>query len=93
MIRDCPKRGDAPLNRPARGADDRRQRIQGKAYTITREEAQNAPAVIEGTLPISYGIAHVLVDCGSTHSFVSPKYVRFLCAKPEALCNAPNPLT
>ena len=83
MIRDCPKR-DA-LYRLARGDDDRRQRIQGQAYAITREEAQNSPAVIEGTLPISCGIAHVLIDCRSTHSFVSPKYVQFLSVNPESL--------
>jgi len=41
--------------------------------------------MIEGTLSISCGIAHVLVDSGSTHSFVSPKYIRWLSVKPEYL--------
>ena len=41
--------------------------------------------MIEGTLPISCGIAYVLVDSGSTHLFVSPKYLHCLCVKPEFL--------
>ena len=76
---------NAPRNRPAQGGGDGRPRVQGRAYAITKDEAQNAPAVIEGTLYISCGIAHVLVDSGSTHSFVSPKYVRWLSVKLNTL--------
>ena len=41
--------------------------------------------VIEGMVPILHGNAHILIDSGSTHSFVSPKYVLFLRVKPEPL--------
>ncbi|GKV38840.1 hypothetical protein SLEP1_g46705 [Rubroshorea leprosula] len=36
-------------------------------------------------IPISFENAHVLIDSGSTHSFVSPKYVPFLHVEPETL--------
>ena len=83
MIRDCPKMRSQPQQ--ARGADDRRPRAQGRVYAVTRKEAQNAPAAIEGMISVSNGTAYVLFDYGSKHSFVSPKYVRYLSAKPEAL--------
>ncbi|GKU88786.1 hypothetical protein SLEP1_g3007 [Rubroshorea leprosula] len=42
-------------------------------------------AIRKGKIPISFGNAHVLIDYGSTHSFVSPKYVPFLHVEPETL--------
>ena len=36
-------------------------------------------------VPILHVNAHILIDSGSMHSFVSPKYVPFLHVKPKLL--------
>ncbi|GKV25053.1 hypothetical protein SLEP1_g34558 [Rubroshorea leprosula] len=45
----------------------------------------NTPTLIKGKIPISFRNAYVLMDFGSTHSFVSPKYVPLLHVEPETL--------
>ncbi|GKU99825.1 hypothetical protein SLEP1_g12612 [Rubroshorea leprosula] len=55
------------------------------SYKRCEQQAQNTPTVIKGKIPISFGNANVLIDFGSTHSFVSPKYVPFLHVEPETL--------
>ncbi|XP_028082526.1 uncharacterized protein LOC114283863 [Camellia sinensis] len=58
---------------------------QGRVYTLTREEAEAAPSVVQGTLLISSVLAKVLFDSGSTHSFVAPKFLRCLSIPCEPL--------
>ena len=42
---------------------------------MTRQEAQATPDVVTGTLSIFGDNAHVLIDLGATHSFISLEYV------------------
>ncbi|TYK15351.1 polyprotein [Cucumis melo var. makuwa] len=49
----------------------RRPRQQGKVYSITQQEAEDAPDVITGTILICNVPADVLFDPNATHSFVS----------------------
>ena len=46
-------------------------RTDARMFTMTRHEAQYDPSVISGSLPIYSMDAYVLIDPGSTHSYVS----------------------
>ncbi|XP_050941530.1 uncharacterized protein LOC127149710 [Cucumis melo] len=46
-------------------------RQEGKVFAMTQQEAADAPNVVTGTLSIFNKSAHVLMDPGATHSFVS----------------------
>ncbi|GKV41417.1 hypothetical protein SLEP1_g48955 [Rubroshorea leprosula] len=83
LIKDCPVLKGA--SQQPKDQDNKKPRVQGRVFAITEQQAQNTPAVIKGKIPISFGNAHVLIDYGSTHSFVSPKYVPFLHVEPETL--------
>ena len=50
------------------------QHRQGRVFAITDQDAQASPDVVTGTLLIDTTEAHVLIDPGSTHSFVSLSY-------------------
>ncbi|KAL7234119.1 hypothetical protein ACSBR1_017668 [Camellia fascicularis] len=68
---------------------------QGRVYALTREEAEAAPSVVQGTLLISFVLARVLFDSGSTHSFAAPKFLRCLsipCEPLEACVAVSTPL-
>ncbi|XP_028116368.1 uncharacterized protein LOC114314113 [Camellia sinensis] len=58
---------------------------QGRVYALTREEAEASPSVVQGVLLISSVLARVLIDLGSTHSFVAPKFLRCLSIPCEPL--------
>ncbi|XP_028102655.1 uncharacterized protein LOC114301902 [Camellia sinensis] len=58
---------------------------QGRVYALTREEAEVAPSVVQGTLLISFVPVRVLIDSGSTHSFAAPKFLRCLSIPCEPL--------
>ncbi|GKV51438.1 hypothetical protein SLEP1_g58096 [Rubroshorea leprosula] len=83
LIKDCPILKGA--SQQLKDQDNKKPRVQGKVFAITEQQAQNTPTVIKGKIPISFGNAHVLIDSGSTHSFVSPKYVPFLHVEHETL--------
>ena len=52
-----------------------RPRQQGKVYAMTQQEAEDAPDVITGTILICNVPAHVLLDSGAMHSFVSSMFL------------------
>ncbi|GKV24884.1 hypothetical protein SLEP1_g34427 [Rubroshorea leprosula] len=83
LIKDCPILKGA--SQQPKDQDNKKPRVQGRVFAITEQQTQNTPTVIKGKIPISFGNAHVLIDFGSTHSFVSPKYVPFLHVEPETL--------
>ncbi|GKV43664.1 hypothetical protein SLEP1_g50928 [Rubroshorea leprosula] len=83
LIKDCSVLKGA--SQQPKDQDNKKPRVQGRVFSITEQQAQNTPTVIKGKIPISFGNAYVLIDSGSTHSFVSPKYVSFLHVKPETL--------
>ncbi|GKV11452.1 hypothetical protein SLEP1_g22712 [Rubroshorea leprosula] len=83
LIKDCSVLKGA--SQQPKDYDNKKPRVRGKVFAITGQQAQNTPTVIKGKIPISFGNIHVLIDFGSTQSFVSPKYVPFLHVKPETL--------
>ncbi|GKV36288.1 hypothetical protein SLEP1_g44436 [Rubroshorea leprosula] len=76
LIKDCPVLKGA--SQQSKDQDNKKPRVQGRVFAITKQEAQNTPTVIKDKIPISFGNAHVLIDSGSTHSFVSPKSYRVM---------------
>ncbi|KAG5531849.1 hypothetical protein RHGRI_026454 [Rhododendron griersonianum] len=58
----------------------------GRVFAITRQGAQASPGVVTGTLVISGTYARVLLDPGSTHSFVSNVFTKYL-DKPARVLN------
>ena len=48
---------------------------RGRVYAMTSQEAQATPDVVTGTLSIFGDDARVLIDPGTTHSFISREYV------------------
>ena len=49
---------------------------QGRVFTTTRQEAEQAGTVMTSMLPILGHFAFVLFDSGSSHSFISSVFVR-----------------
>ncbi|GKV05621.1 hypothetical protein SLEP1_g17608 [Rubroshorea leprosula] len=83
LIKDCPVLKGA--SQQPKYQDNKKPMVQGRVFVITKQQAHNTPTIIKGKILISFGNAHVLIDSGSTHSFVSPKYVPFLHVEPETL--------
>ncbi|KAJ4710029.1 Retrotransposon protein, putative, Ty3-gypsy subclass [Melia azedarach] len=48
-----------------------RPRTQARVFALTEQEAQATPEVVTGMLTIFGREAHILIDPGSTHSFIS----------------------
>ena len=51
----------------------RTQMRQGRVFALVPRDTQNAETVVAGTLSICSQVAYILIDSGSTHSFVSVK--------------------
>ncbi|KAA0043088.1 ty3-gypsy retrotransposon protein [Cucumis melo var. makuwa] len=58
---------------------------QGRVFATTRQEAERASTVVTGTLPILGHYALVLLDSGSSHSFISLVFVRQMGLEVEPL--------
>ncbi|KAK4395668.1 Transposon Tf2-12 polyprotein [Sesamum angolense] len=58
---------------------------QARVYAITKEEAPTAPEVITGSFSICGSSAHVLIDPGSTCSFISHDFASRVHASIESL--------
>ena len=58
---------------------------QARVFALTRDEAITAPEVITGKLLFHNLEAYVLIDPGSTHSFISPKMASHLHKNHEPL--------
>ncbi|KAL2226684.1 UNVERIFIED_CONTAM: hypothetical protein Sindi_2027100 [Sesamum indicum] len=56
---------------------------QARVYAITKEQAPTAPEVITGSFSICDSSAHVLIDPGSTCSFISHDFASCVHAKIE----------
>ncbi|XP_057485865.1 uncharacterized protein LOC130772143 [Actinidia eriantha] len=90
MIKDCPKSNQSrtmvvststPSQHVQRLTSTARrgQLQQGRVFTLVPGDVQASTSVVSGILTIDSYPAHVLIDSGSTHSFVAPCF-----------CNAPN---
>ncbi|KAL2246064.1 UNVERIFIED_CONTAM: hypothetical protein Sindi_2874600 [Sesamum indicum] len=56
------------------GAQVTQGQTQARIYNITREEAPTSNDVISGTIFLSDIMAYVLIDPGSTHSYISSEF-------------------
>ncbi|XP_028106544.1 uncharacterized protein LOC114305629 [Camellia sinensis] len=88
MVRDCPMFGQQKGNRPtassagstpatktpARPTISRDNVRQGRVFALVPVEVQNSDVVVSGILSINGQPAHVLLELGSTHSFVSKTF-------------------
>ena len=94
-MKDCPRKnrergsgasGLASVQQPTSGRGD--QPRQGRAFALTPGNTPATDSVVSGILPICGQPAHVLIDSGSTHSFVSYPFVQYLHMSPEPLDHA-----
>ncbi|KAJ4717071.1 Retrotransposon protein, putative, Ty3-gypsy subclass [Melia azedarach] len=79
FIQNCPEMKNV------QGGPRKDQRVQARVYALTRQEAEDSPTVVTGTICISGHSALALFDSGSTHSFVSHAFARGLCIAPTLL--------
>ncbi|KAL2236238.1 UNVERIFIED_CONTAM: Transposon Ty3-I Gag-Pol polyprotein, partial [Sesamum indicum] len=85
IMRDCPTWRDN--SRGSQTSEFSRQssqpQPQARVYAITKEQAPTAPEVITGSFSICDSSAHVLIDPGSTCSFISRDFASHVHAKIE----------
>ena len=62
-----------------------RPRTQARVFALTQQEAHATPDVIMGTLSIFDHDAHILIDPGSTHSFIFRTFSMHIEREPELL--------
>ena len=91
-VKDCPKArtDDGKKNRSTSGYAQRNnigraQMRQGRVFALVPGDTQNAETVVSGILPICSKDAYILIDSGSTHSFVSAKFAEKLNREQEPL--------
>ncbi|GFS29227.1 hypothetical protein Acr_00g0005870 [Actinidia rufa] len=93
QIRDCPMRNriqgagtSTSASVPKTPAERRNnQPRQGRAFALVPGNTPATTSVVSGILPICDQPAHVLMDSGSTHSFVSNSFERYLTTSPVSL--------
>ena len=71
--RDIPPRGQP--SRPPRAPTGRPRSQAARVYTVTQQAADATPDVVTGTISLFDTDAHVLVDSGATHSFISREFI------------------
>ncbi|XP_028123196.1 uncharacterized protein LOC114320265, partial [Camellia sinensis] len=91
-VKDCPKArtDDGKRNGSTSGSVQKNniggiQARQGRVFALVPGDAQNAEAVVSGTISICTQDAYVLIDSGSTHSFVSTLFAEKLDRELEPL--------
>ncbi|XP_074306019.1 uncharacterized protein LOC141641248 [Silene latifolia] len=60
------------------------KKTTGKLYVMNREEAENAD-IVSGNFSVNSVLAHVLFDCGASHSFISTRFVEKLKLEPSEI--------
>ncbi|GFS42921.1 hypothetical protein Acr_00g0082580 [Actinidia rufa] len=93
QIRDCPMRkriqgaGTSAFASVQQPPTERRnnQPRQGRAFALVPGNTPATISVVSGILPICSQPAHVLMDSGSTHSFVSNSFEHYLTTSPVPL--------
>ncbi|KAL3744872.1 hypothetical protein ACJRO7_014045 [Eucalyptus globulus] len=80
----CSMRKTAPpVDRPQEG--QQRQRMTGKVFTMTGEDAAASNTVFASNISIASQPAYALFDPGATHSFTSIDFAKKLDVLPELL--------
>nr|XP_023921956.1 uncharacterized protein LOC112033418 [Quercus suber] len=82
-IKDCPAMKSELVTKPT--DVKQRPKVQGRVFAITEQDAKASKSVVTGTIPIFSHNARVLIDPGSTHSFVSCAYMKYADCVPELL--------
>ena len=70
---------------PGQRSHHGRPHTQARVFALTQQEALAAPEVIMGILSILGREAHILIDPGSTHSFISRTFAMHIGREPELL--------
>ncbi|RVW60053.1 Retrovirus-related Pol polyprotein from transposon 17.6 [Vitis vinifera] len=80
LIRDCPENRKFIIGKPKEEnkEDKQKPKAQGRVFAMTHRDAQATSDVVTGTLRIHTLFARVLIDPGSTHSFVSVSFAGLL---------------
>jgi hypothetical protein len=73
FARDCTQRTGTFGSKPD-GGQVKKQRVQGRVFALTQSDAEATPTVVTGTLVVLDRDARVLIDTGSTHSFISTHF-------------------
>ena len=68
-----PPRGQR--SRPSRAPTSRPRSQAARVYMVTQQAADTTPDVVTGTISLFDTDAHVLVDSGATHSFISREFI------------------
>ena len=71
--RGIPPRGQP--SRPSRSSTGRPRSQAARVYMVTQQAADATPDVVTGTISLFDINAHVLVDSGATHSFISREFI------------------
>ncbi|CAA0843087.1 Unknown protein [Striga hermonthica] len=79
QIKDCPKSGAPADNRTApEKPGNNSARVPARVFALAGQEAPEATDVVEGTFLVSNHFARALIDPGSSHSFVAPRFAQKL---------------
>ncbi|RVW93540.1 Retrovirus-related Pol polyprotein from transposon 17.6 [Vitis vinifera] len=80
LIRDCPENRKFITRKPKEEnkEDKQKPKAQGRVFAMTHHDAQATSDVVTGTLRIHTLFARVLIDPGSTHSFVLESFAGLL---------------
>ncbi|XP_028122319.1 uncharacterized protein LOC114319492 [Camellia sinensis] len=92
-VKDCPKAkqkgassSSGSVKKPnTKATTEKEPMTQGRVFALIPGEARNTETVVSGTLSICTRDAYALIDSGSTHSFISRKFVNKLDKKLEPL--------
>ncbi|GFZ14477.1 hypothetical protein Acr_24g0006670 [Actinidia rufa] len=93
QIRDCPMRkriqgagtsASASVQQPPTERGNNQPR-QGRAFALVPGNTPATTSLVSGILPICGQPAHILMDSGSTHSFVSHSFEHYLTTSPVSL--------
>ncbi|XP_058185865.1 uncharacterized protein LOC131303092 [Rhododendron vialii] len=93
LMKDCPAMTKPNVRTPTAttssaqslGTKPAMGKKQGKVFALVPGDSQNANSVVSGTLQICGHSAYVLIDSGSTHSFVSMQFAAKLTRPLEPL--------
>ncbi|RVW80541.1 Retrovirus-related Pol polyprotein from transposon 17.6 [Vitis vinifera] len=80
LTKDCPENRKFITGKPKEEnkEDKQKPKAQGRVFAMTHRDAQATSDVVTGTLRIHTLFARVLIDPGSTHSFVSVSFAGLL---------------
>mgnify|MGYP004716565595 CR=1 FL=1 len=56
-----------------------------RVYTLHHQQIPDSTEVVEGMIPIFHCLTKVLIDSGTTHSFVNPKFMSGVDVRPIKL--------